>query len=153
MKNYFGLSPWEPSSTPRPCSPSAAAQAAPEAQRERQRRREAQREQDFKERVESIGEALAAGRMSTHRYRASLSYTVNPMAKDAPLGAPLGALLDGARRATHLTLFPLPPMSIEEALRCGLLTDHGIAHHVYEKQVAALDGMVPGRWRRSNEYD
>ena len=149
MSNYFGLSPWEPSHTSHPCSPSEATEAAPEAQRERQRERELkagqeaqrERERDFKETVESIGEALAAGRISTHRYRASLSYTVNPMAKNSE------------PKVTHLTLFPLPPISIEDALKCGLLTDHGIAHHVYEQHVAALDGMVPGRWRRSHEYD
>ena len=61
-------------------------------------------------------------------------------------------LFDGETRtlATSITIWPLQPLSIREALECGLIKGASLQHHVYERMVRELsDGGK--RWARPHE--
>jgi hypothetical protein len=49
-------------------------------------------------------------------------------------------LFDGETRtlATSITIWPLQPLSIREALECGLIKGASLQHHVYERMVREL---------------
>jgi hypothetical protein len=66
---------------------------------------------------------------------------------DALSGFPRGSiasvvtkLFDGETRtlATSITVWPLQPMSVREALECGLIKGASLQHHVYERMVREL---------------
>jgi hypothetical protein len=78
---------------------------------------------------------------------------------DALSGFPRGSiasvvtkLFDDETRtlATSITIWPLQPMSIREALECGLIKGASLKHHVYERMVSELEDYGK-RWVRPHE--
>ncbi len=59
---------------------------------------------------------------------------------------------DGETRtlATSITIWPLQPMSIREALECGLIKGASLQRHVYERMVRELPDAGK-RWVRPQE--
>jgi hypothetical protein len=61
-------------------------------------------------------------------------------------------LFDGETRtlATSITIWPLQPMSIREALESGLIKGANLQRHVYERMVSELEDYGK-RWVRPHE--
>jgi hypothetical protein len=133
-KVVYGLTPRE-TGRDRKAVPQLPTEDVEKARAEYQRRHA---EADFKETVNNIAESLADGRITFRGIRGHLNLSLDPTARDAK------------PRATHLTLWPLEPTSIEDAVRCGLLNYSGIQRHVYERMVAQLPGRS-GEWLSSRE--
>lgn len=84
-------------------------------------------DKSFKWEVAAIADGIAA---ETIRLPFGSSFTVT-------------ASYDGPqRRAANVTLRGLPPMSVEDAVRAGLLTVWGINPGVYQASRAAIEALV-----------
>jgi len=101
-----------------------AARAAEERKAEEARRAEAIKTAQARrlaEEVESVANSLACGSVRLPSSSCSLTFVSRD---EAP---PM---------VSHVTLWPLQPMSVEEAVKCGVLTWRGVNTIVYERLVA-----------------
>lgn len=92
------------------------------------------KEERFREDVDNLTDLLSNGDTSGLPRGSSICREMNPMDPDAN------------PRAVSVCIFPLPSMTIEEAIRSGLFPSGRFARHVYDQKVREA-GLV-GQWRR-----
>ncbi len=94
----------------------------------------AEEEQRFNDGVEWLRDSFSSGNAAGLPPGSSICRAMNPMDPDAD------------PRVVSVHVFPLDPMTPEEAVRSGLFPSGRFARHVYEHKVREA-GFV-GQWRR-----